>query len=481
MRDLQWSRFRGWATMSLICLFLLANSAQAQFSAVGGSGGRGGRGGSSGSRSGSRSGSSQGGGILIDTQGVVRPAFAIEVHGKLSQKRLEAWADEKLPQDVNQVSPLRKISLVKLEAALAECARNQSEVPLEMQFLAGLQRIDYVFVYPKEKDLVIAGPAEGFVVDDLGRATGVGTLRPAIRLDDLLVALRSVERGGVLGCSIDPVEQNLAKLKSFVASQRGATTPQAAEARFRQMPGILGMQDVRVFGVSSETHFAEALVEADYRMKCLTIGVDRSPVRGLRSFLSMVKPGSNSVQRWWFTPRYDTFTRTEDGQAYQFAGQRVCLRSQQELVSDTGARSNAATTDPLLLRYAKLFTDKYPELADAVTIFGELQNLFDVSVLAALMKKDHLPDNVQWDMALFLDDEKLPIIKRTSPRQVPTLINFHRSRKGLYVALIGGGVQIDPLQTVQQIEYRSDDGKLQEIHDDARSATPSPKHHWWWD
>ena len=57
----------------------------------------------------------------------------------------------------------------------------------ELQFLAGLNRIDYLFLDPEGKDLILAGPAEPFVVDLSGRALGVQSGRPAIRLDDLIV------------------------------------------------------------------------------------------------------------------------------------------------------------------------------------------------------------------------------------------------------------------------------------------------------
>ena len=37
-----------------------------------------------------------------------------------------------------------------------------------MQFLAGLTRVRYVFYYPETKDIVLAGPAEGWAADAAG-------------------------------------------------------------------------------------------------------------------------------------------------------------------------------------------------------------------------------------------------------------------------------------------------------------------------
>ena len=50
----------------------------------------------------------------------------------------------------------------------------------EMRYLAGLQRVRYVFYYPDSKDIVLAGPAEGWVPDLAGRIVGIDQ-RPARR------------------------------------------------------------------------------------------------------------------------------------------------------------------------------------------------------------------------------------------------------------------------------------------------------------
>src|SRR5262249_6271164 len=276
---------------------------------------------------------------------VVKPMFQVEKQGRLDQKRRQELAGKSLPGDLNQKSDLRKVSLVQLEAACESFARDRTHVTSEMQYLAGLQRIDYVFVYPEEKDLVIAGPAEGYLIDNFGRALGVTTGRPALRLDDLMVALRSIERGGgTIRCSIDPDESKLASLMTYIKQNNDASTVEVAKARVEKLHAILGLQNVSVSGVPAESHFAEQLVEADIRMKRLAIGVDKAKVKGFKSHLAMVAADGNSMQRWWFTPLYGAFTKTEDSLAFQFSGQRVQLLSQEELASDAGRRSDAPFT-----------------------------------------------------------------------------------------------------------------------------------------
>ena len=63
---------------------------------------------------------------------------------------------------------MRKISLRRLEAAIDKCVKNSQPLPDTIMYLAGLQHIRYVFVYPEQKDIVLVGPGEGWKVDALG-------------------------------------------------------------------------------------------------------------------------------------------------------------------------------------------------------------------------------------------------------------------------------------------------------------------------
>jgi hypothetical protein len=83
------------------------------------------------------------GGIDIDAQGVVTPSFSKGKAGKLNEQQLAAFAKQHVNADVNVPSDLRKVSLVRLEQAIEECLKTNQPVPPEMQFLAGLWRIDF--------------------------------------------------------------------------------------------------------------------------------------------------------------------------------------------------------------------------------------------------------------------------------------------------------------------------------------------------
>ena len=396
-------------------------------------------------------------GIRIDPQGVVGPAFSQARSAALHKKQAEAFASEHLSADLQAHSELRKVSLVKLEQAYAALQDAGQAVPPEMRHLAGLQRIDYVFVDPDGRDVVLAGPAEGFAPDPSGRMRGLTTGRPPVHLDDLIVALRSVLRGdGSIGCSIDPDEQRLAALQNYVRQNSSPTSSAGARQRYLEMAQVLGLEYISVWGVPENSHYAHVLVEADYRMKRISIGAEPSGVRGIRSHLSQLVPNGNSMQRWWFAPLYDAIHAAEDGTAYQLVGQRAQLLSQEERVSTGGDRNDAAFTRASTQKFAQLFTEHFDDLAKASPVFAELQNLFDLAVVSALFQKERILQKIDWKAAVFLDEQRAPIDSFPVAKQVPSEAMTRPAQRGTMLGLIGG-VTLNPFSVISRVETRGNE------------------------
>jgi len=460
---------------------------QAQFGFGGGGGMGGGGGGMGGGGGGFGGGGGQGGGgrgfaggVKIDAAGVVSTRFATSRAQLLARKKGQSLARKYLAGDINRKSPLRKISLVRLEQACARYEGKKTAAPLDIQFLAGLQRIDYIFVDPEGQDLVIAGPAEGFAPDAEGRVVGVSTSRPPLRIDDLIVALRTVDSPEGLGVSIDPVPDRLEQAKRFLQRNSSTTSVAAIRRRFAQLAKILGPQTIRVWGVPPDSHFAQAMVEADIQMKYIALGRQANRVPGLRSHLSLLKPQGNSMQRWWATPLYEAIYTTEDRLAFQLAGQRVQILAQEELHGPGGQRIDAAVTRVTTKQFAKIFTAKFSQLADRSPIFAELQNLIDLSILAALFRKEDLPRRVGWDMKFFLSPERANLARGAVPKQIRSIYNTRNVRGRLILGLVSGGVVLSPKQTVRRIPTRiAEDSKFGERRLKALRMTPPEK--WWWD
>ena len=102
--------------------------------------------------------------------------------------------------------------------------------------------------------------------------------------------------------------------------------------------------------------------------------------------------------------------------------------------------------------------------------------------MAALLNKEGLAEKVGWRMSLFLDRDRVAIQKGTPPAQVPTVVNFRRARRSMYVGLVGGGVMIDPHQTVRTLRFKTDPAaRMEGIHSAALQKEPPKQHPWWWD
>lgn len=421
-------------------------------------------------------------GIIIDPEGVVHPVIERGRSEKLDKRRMSEAAENSLPSELNTSSDLRKVSLVKLEAACAPFADESETIPKEMFYLAGLQRIDYVFVYPESNDIVIAGPAEGFARNSIGRTVGVSTGRPPLRLDDVAIAFRAASHGKRVRCSIDPVPERLADLKQYIAANSDAGSAARAKSRYHEMAAVLGLAKVSLDGVADDSHFAQTLVEADYRMKRIGMALEPSGVKGIRSHLSMLQPEGNTMQRWWLAPLYDAIVTSEDRLAFELLGQRVQLLAQEEVSDGAGNRRSAGGTRLSTEKYAQQFTENYSELADKNPVFAELQNLFDLLVVATMLRKEGISDRVGWKAETFLDDSRFSYPRHAVPRQVPSVANSKRANRSMIVGLVGGGVMMTPSKLVESLEFRVEtERQLDEKRGAAAGDKTAAADKWWWD
>lgn len=418
------------------------------------------------------------GGIRIDADGVISRALSPDPGGKLRESARAALARKTAIPELHDASPQRYVSLVRLEA---ECQRQLSAektLSLETRCLAGLTRIDFLFVDLERRDLILSGPAEPFTQRESGRWLGTETGRPVLLLDDLVVALRSVQLEQTVGCSIDPDRERLSALYQFLKENSFATTVDVVQQRYQRMVSILGNHQVRIMGVPEDSHFARGLIEADYRMKLLNLGLEKPGVKGFKSHLALVA-SPQAYQRWWFVPDYDQIVRADDGLAFQLTGQRVKLLGEDQLANENGERKAAGKNKSSTVDYAQQFTDKFPQLAAQMPVFAELQQLVDWTVLAALIRREKFAERIGWAMPLFLDADKLPHETWPVPKEVACLVNTKNSG-GSIIGILAGGVTIQPRELLRKVEEQSDAStefdeartKLLQHRDDSR---------WWCD
>lgn len=414
------------------------------------------------------------GGIAINPDGVISSPEARRINPKLEQKRLKAVAAQYLSDDMAKSSELRKVSLSRLEAHCQEAIERGQPIPLSCRYLAGITQIQYLFAAPESGDIIIAGPAEGFAGMADGRVVGTDSGRPVLTLDDLLVMLRLDSTQKQLGCSFDPEPERLARCQEWNRTNSSPASLAVAGQRFGQIAQILGNWNVTVFGFPGSSHAAVTTVEADYRLKRISLGLDRPAIRGFRSHLDMSGANENTFRRWWFAPRYEVIERSSDGNAFHLDGPRLQLMSQQEFVDSQGNRSASPFKQISVEKYTVQFNKHIDELCQQVPSFAAVQNLFDLAVVAALMRSEQLPQKVGWVPRLFLDNAALPLLRFEVPEEVPSLVNVKSLNRRLLVGLIGGGVVIVPDRVIDQTDVLPADA----IPAYAAAEQDAP---WWWD
>lgn len=427
------------------------------------------------------------GGVFVDASGLLKRLSIDEAtSGALKAARERAIARTEV-RDVRKESSLRKISLTKLERALQAVWAAGGSADDVMLNLAGLKRIKYVFVYPDSRDVVIAGPASGWTTDLEGRSISTEDDAPVLQLDDLVVALRNVYGDrGVFGCSITPTKDNLASVQSYLhESAKKSLKPHQREDWLAGLRTRLGRQDIVVFGIDARTRAAQVLVEADYRMKLVGMGLEPGTL-GVKSYLDSIEipeggsPPVTTVLRWWFTLNYDAVRTTKAADAFSLHGTGVKVLSENELLTERGERVHTGESDALNSQFSQSFTKHFDALARKYPIYAELRNVFDLALVAAVLKSQDLPGQVDWELAHLLDKSRYNVKMGMTPRTVETVMN-HRIIGGKHIVVgVSGGVSVDT-HNFQQLRPVKQDAHGQLRGTRESSAPPISSESWWWD
>ena len=424
-------------------------------------------------------------GVRIDASGVLSMRLFPDTTGQLARQRINEMRAELNP-DVARPSKLRKISLTRLEAVIAERLAKGGGLTDDMRNLVGLTRLQYIFFYPDTNDIVIAGPAEGYGADVSGRIIGLHTGRAVLLLEDLITALRSFPPDGdatpVISCSIDPTAEGLARMRQFLANISGRIRPSDDQRIANGLRESLGLQRVTLEGVPATSHFAQVLVEADYRMKLIGIGLEKSPVK-ISTYVQKARPGDvarNALQRWYFIPNYESVRVSDDELAMELVGEGVKLIGEQELVANDGGRLRARFIDRASQAFVGSFTDKYPEMARKSPVFAQLRNIIDMSIAAAFLQQYDYYGKADWQLLVFGSETALPVELYSVPTHVASAVNVIWKGNTLMTP-IGGGVNIQPTQALARGNLLEDiKGDVDAAHR-AIDVNSLPADRWWWD
>ncbi|MEX2120902.1 MAG: DUF1598 domain-containing protein [Pirellulales bacterium] len=427
------------------------------------------------------------GGVRVDALGLMRPVVRTEGGNELSSLRQRARIAGANGQ-VRQPSPLRKVSLPRLEREVQLRLASGSPLDEEMMVMAGLQRIQYILVYPESGDIVLAGPAGDWTRDRENRLVSAETGRPLVRLEDLVLLLRHYEGSpdGLFGCSIDPTREGLANAQSFLDQSSAALKPGQAKQWVSKLRDALGPQNVKVFGIDAASRVARILVEADYHMKLVGLGLEEGTL-DVPSYLDLVQvpagrqPPPLGVLRLWFTLNYQALRGSPQRDVFEVRGQGVKVLSENELLTAEGKRVATGKSDELAQEFAHRFTKHFAALAAKYPVYAELQNVFDLALVSALLKSEGLSDRAGWRMLCFGDADQFVVAAARPSRTVDSVVNHRVVNKKHILAAVSGGVRVDASSIVEPGGVEVDRlGKLDSERSRSRPAG-TPRTAWWWD
>ena len=118
-------------------------------------------------------------------------------------------------------------------------------------------------------------------------------------------------------------------------------------------------------------------------------------------------------------------------------------------------------------------TDNFDQLSKDQPVFRELRNLMDMSVVAAIIKKDNLVEQLDMNLPGILGQELISTPSWNIPQQVPTQCSFVKLTKS-WLVTASGGVDVDSFAVAEKTE------KVASLGEIAAIASQRSADNWWW-
>ncbi|MDB4374593.1 DUF1598 domain-containing protein [bacterium] len=436
-------------------------------------------------------------GVFVNSSGVLSKIRARKANG--SAEILRQAVAQTGRGILTWSSPLRKISLTRLERAAQLLTAQGHTLDESMRNLAGLYAITHLIFYPETGEIVIAGPAGPWEFDEHQRAINLRSGKPILQLDDLVNCLRNANsHDGKFGCSITPRQENLVATKNFLAS-----TTLTGRQWSEKAQSTLGEQDIEVFGIPRGTHTARVLVEADYRMKLLGMGLEKS-IPEIPSYMDRLKlkPDGTlpafSVVRWWFTLNDQPVSASPDETVFTFNGSTVKVLSENEFVNQDGDRIHTGKSDIPTRGFARDFTAHFNKISDKYPVYNQLKNIFDLALVAEIVRQKQATGKASWEQTFFgLPKEPTssnpietqlayPMKNDHIATKVKSVISEKHlrsrqpdSRRDFHILGVSGGVSVS---SADQLTKSIIQNSSSELDDRLKNQTPDLQvQRWWWD
>jgi hypothetical protein len=421
-------------------------------------------------------------GVKVAVNGLISEK---ELTNRLSAAGIQA-RDADLNEEIARKSSLRMVSLTRLERAVAQRIEEGMPVPETMAQLAGLSELKYVFIYPENHEIVLAGPADGWRYNNQGQPVSLSNGKPTLQLDDLVTVLRTFARGeSDFGCSINTRDSGAKDLKEFVEKSQASGPISDTHGWVKQLQKKLGRQDVVVWGVPSDSRVARVIVEADYRMKL--IGIDKLDIgKEIPSYFDLLpvaqQKSSEKIDalRWWLTMQANGVSHSADKCAFEILGASVLCQSENQLLTAEGKHVPTGQAEATNRQFAQNFTTNYSTLASKDLVFADTLNIFNLALCSALIKSERLVEKAGWNLGVFAPNGAYAPASYAVPKEIESVVNHRVYRGRDIVVQVAGGVTSNAMSTAKDPKLATTDAQLENVGNGAK-AGQLPVGRWWWD
>jgi len=178
--------------------------------------------------------------------------------------------------------------------------------------------------------------------------------------------------------------------------------------------------------------------------------------------------------------KYDAILHSPDHNVFEIQGPSVQCLSENQYLTEKGERVGTGQADATNRAFAANFTQHYAELAQRDIAFADLQNVFDLALVAALLKNEGVANRIGWEFGSFAPQGMYEPATYAAPREVESVANHHVYRGKDIVVQVAGGVRGDLLSVVRDRDVMKSSTTLKDM---TVQAVPSnlPQGRWWWD
>lgn len=392
----------------------------------------------------------------------------------------------------NTNAPLDRAVSLKVIQGLFERCQPTNVCAEDLTRFAGLTRITGYITNPEDQDLIIIGTVDPF--------------KPSLYFDDFIIALRNTRlkyaelRGNTYyytapSCSIDPDPQVLQRLQTLIAQIGGDTSPDKTEQGIEQWKEICQLpQQVQVWGVPFDSHFAHVMVTADYDMKRLADGSDAIGIPGFVSLMDAMRSHAtqdmragrpvslplSAMNRFWFCPGDNRYR--EGNGLVTIEQSEIELLTEEGNIDKCGDVTRRGRTNPFAERFARDFTALYDRIAEQRSIYLELENLYRHVALAKILDFRNALSEAHLDLTYLLD--RYQVNQQSVPIRLPGRANVQRveitsgnQRTMLWLPSCGG---VDIGIPVSEANFKRDqDHQLSDRRVDILAARPFSSAPFW--